>query len=614
MNDEVISRRLLLKRAGALGLLAGLQPLLASCASHPLLATTRPSAIHSVLSGEQIDLVISERSFDPNGKTGTAIAINETIPGPLIRLKEGQDVILHVTNHLKEVSSIHWHGILLPSHMDGVPGVSFGGIEPGTTFTYQFPVKQSGTYWYHSHSGGQELQGMYGAMILDPIEPEPFQYDRDYVVILSEWSDESAEDMLDHLKKFSGYYNYQKRDAREFLLDAARRGFWPTLRNYVMWDEMRMDSTDFADVTGSTFTFLMNGLPPAGNWTGLCRPGERVRLRFINAAAMTFYDVRIPGLTMTVVQADGQNVQPVAVEEFRFGPAETYDVIVQPNVDQAYTIFAETMDRSGYARGTLAPRLAMEGQIPERRVRPLRTMEDMGMRDHDKDHGGHPTEPAQESLHGEAGGHEMTHEKAIHEVPRDQMTFPHQSLIPGAMPVRHGPDHHGTGNQTIAEYSQNRMHGPGKGFEQDSRHILVYTDLKSLGPYPDQRAPEREIELHLTGHMQRYMWSFDGKKYSDAPEPIRVRYGEGLRMTSVNDTMMEHPLHLHGMWMYLENGSGAYLPRKHTVVVKPAERLSVLISPDAPGPWAFHCHLLLHMEAGMFRVVEVFTERMGMRL
>ena len=607
MNDGVISRRLLLKRAGALGLLAGLQPLLASCASHPLLATTRPSAIHSVLSGEQIDLVISERSFDPNGKTGMAIAINETIPGPLIRLKEGQDVILYVTNHLKEVSSIHWHGILLPSHMDGVPGVSFEGIEPGTTFTYHFPVKQSGTYWYHSHSGGQELQGMYGAVILDPIEPEPFQYDRDYVVILSEWSDESAEDMLDHLKKFSGYYNYQKRDAREFLLDAARRGFWPTLRNYVMWDEMRMDPTDFADVTGSTFTFLMNGLPPAGNWTGLFRPGERVRLRFINAAAMTFYDVRIPGLTMTVVQADGQNVQPVAVEEFRFGPAETYDVIVQPNGDQAYTIFAETMDRSGYARGTLAPRFGMQGEIPERRLRPLRTMEDMGMI-HGNGHTGHAIdEPGVKRSHGDPPGHDMTHGLGLEHGPGMEVYAQRRSSIPGATPVKHSPDHHGTGNQTVAEYSQNRMHEPGRGLEQSPRRVLVYTDLKSLVPYEDQRAPEREIELHLTGHMQRYMWSFDGNKYSDAPEPIRMRYGEHLRLTLVNDTMMEHPLHLHGMWMYLENGSGAYPPRKHTVVVKPAERLSVAISADAPGPWAFHCHLLLHMEAGMFRVVEVST-------
>ncbi len=603
MNDEVISRRLLLKRAGALGLLTGLQPFLASCASHQLLSSTRPRPDISTLSGELIDLVISERSFALNGKTGMASAINETIPGPLIRLKEGQEVILNVTNHLKEVSSIHWHGILLPSHMDGVPGVSFSGIEPGTTFTYRFPVKQSGTYWYHSHSGGQELQGMYGAMILDPIEPEPFQYDRDYVVMLSEWSGESSEVMLDNLKKFSGYYNFQKRDAQEFLADAGRWGLWPALQNYVMWDEMRMDPTDFADVTASTFTYLMNGLPSAHNWTGLFRPGERVRLRFINAAAMTFYDVRIPGLTMTVVQADGQNVQPVAIEEFRFGPAETYDVIVQATEDRAYTIFAETMDRSGYARGTLAPRSGMEGEIPERRARPLRTMEDMGMADHGNGHTGHGMEKSSMNLPGDPNDHGPMHGEDMTYAPeghgRDRAT------ILGAIPVKHGPDHHGTGNQMVAEYSQNRMHEPGRGFEQSSRRVLVYTDLKSLVPYQDQRAPEREIELHLTGHMQRYMWSFDGKKYSDAPEPIRVRYGERLRLTFVNDTMMEHPLHLHGMWMYLENGSGLYLPRKHTVVVKPAERLSAAITADASGPWAFHCHLLLHMEAGMFRVVEV---------
>jgi CopA family copper-resistance protein len=603
MNDEVISRRLLLKRAGALGLLAGLQPLLASCASHPLLSPARPRPDISTLSGELIELVISERSFALDGQTGMAVMINGTIPGPLIRLREGQEVTLNVTNHLKEVSSIHWHGILLPSHMDGVPGVSFSGIEPETTFTYRFPVRQSGTYWYHSHSGGQELQGMYGAMILDPIEPEPFQYDRDYVVMLSEWSEESAEDMLDNLKKFSGYYNFQKRDAREFLADAVRWGLWPALRNYVMWDEMRMDPTDFADVTASTFTYLMNGLPPAHNWTGLFRPGERVRLRFINAAAMTFYDVRIPGLTMTVVQADGQNIQPVTVEEFRFGPAETYDVIVQATEDRAYTIFAETMDRSGYAQGTLAPRPGMEGEIPERRARPLRTMEDMGMADHGNGHTGHAMEKSSMNLPGDPNDHGPMHGEDMKYAPEGHGQD--HSPILGSIPVKHGPDHHGTGNQTVAEYSKNRMHESGKGFEQSSRRILVYTDLKSLTPYHDQRAPEREIEIHLTGHMQRYMWSFDGKKYSDAPEPIRVRYGERVRFTFVNDTMMEHPLHLHGMWMQLENGSGAYLPRKHTVVVKPAERLSVVVSADAPGSWAFHCHLLMHMEAGMFRVVKV---------
>lgn len=606
MKNEGISRRLFLKRGGALGLLTALQPLLSSCASHPLLPATRPRPDTPTLSGELIDLVISERSFAVAGRTGMAMTINGTIPGPLIRLKEGQEVTLRVTNQLQEISSIHWHGLLLPPHMDGVPGVSYRGIKPGTTFTYRFPIKQSGTYWYHSHSGGQELQGMYAPIILDPIEPDPFQYDREYIVMLSEWSPESSEVMMDRLKKSSGYYNFQKRDAREFRSDAKRWGLWLALQDYMMWDEMRMDPTDFADVTGATFTYLMNGLSSTDNWTGLVRPGERVRLRFVNAAAMTFYDVRIPGLTMTVVQADGQNIQPVAVEEFRFGPAETYDVIVQPTEDRAHTIFAETMDRSGYARGTLASRFGIQGDIPERRPRPLRTMEDMGMTDHGHGHTTHAVEtPAPNLSHGNTAGHDVLHGEPIHKTIGEPQDLQRHSSIPMASPVQHGSDHHGTGNQTVAEFSTNRMHEPGRGFEQSTRRVLAYTDLKSLVPHPDQRAPEREIELHLTGHMQRYMWSFDGKKYSDAPEPIRLRYGERLRFTFVNDTMMEHPLHLHGMWMQLENGSGAYLPRKHTVVVKPAERSSVVISADAPGPWAFHCHLLLHMEAGMFRVVQV---------
>ncbi|UVT15390.1 MAG: copper resistance system multicopper oxidase [Nitrospira sp.] len=605
MSDELISRRFLLKRLGEFGLSVAMLRLIPGCASAPPVRMTQRGAQASILSGSVIDLTISETVVTLEGRTGVAMTINGTIPGPLIRLKEGQEVTLRVRNQLKETSSIHWHGLLLPSHMDGVPGVSFGGIESGTTFTYQFPVKQSGTYWYHSHSGGQELQGMYAPLILDPIEPEPFQYDREHVVMLSEWSFESSEVIFNNLKKLSGYYNFQKRDGREFLSDAARWGLWPAMQSYLMWDQMRMDPTDFADVTGSAFTFLMNGLPPAGNWTGIVRPGERVRLRFINAAAMTFYDVRIPGLTMTVVQADGQNVQPVRVEEFRFGPAETYDVIVQSNEDRAYTIFAETMDRSGYARGTLAPRTGMEGEIPERRARPLRTMEDMGMTDHGT---GHTMEDSNTTpSHESVTDHGKTHGEARHTMPSEEMIFPRSSPIPGTTPVKHGPDHHGTGNQTVAEYSHNRMHEPGRGLDQNSRRVLLYTDLKSLVPYQDQRAPEREIEIHLTAHMQRYMWSFDGKKFSDAPEPIRVRSGERLRLTFVNDTMMEHPLHMHGMWMHLENGSGAYLPRKHTVVVKPAERLSVLISADAPGPWAFHCHLLLHMEAGMFRIVEVAT-------
>jgi CopA family copper-resistance protein len=559
------------------------------------------------------------------------MTINGTIPGPVIRLKEGQQATLRVTNRLEESTSIHWHGLLVPPEMDGVPGVSFAGIEPGATITYRFSVKQSGTYWYHSHSGGQEMQGVYAPMIIDSLKPEPFQYDREYVVMLSDWSFESPEALLSNLKKQGGYYNFQKRAAGEFLTDVGRMGFWPALQNYLSWDQMRMDPTDFADVTGYTFTYLMNGLSPAGNWTGLFRPGERVRLRFINAAGMTFYDVRIPGLTMTVVQADGQNVQPVVVDELRMGVAETYDVIVEPIEDRAYTIFAEPMDRSGYARGTLAPRPGMSAEIPARRPRPLRTMEDMGMNMEGMDmegmkknaDGGGMKMPGMEpssdmpsmtpsdddqSMHNMKHmqhGQEMQNMPGMQHMPGMDMGDPRRSKIPGAEPVKHSSDDHGPGNQTVAEYSQNRMGEPGRGLEDSERRVLLYTDLKSLAPYPDQREPKREIELHLTGHMNRYMWSFDGKKYSEAREPIHFRYGERLRFTFVNDTMMEHPLHLHGMWMHLENGAGAHLPRKHTVIVKPAERLSVAISADAPGRWAFHCHLLLHMEAGMFRVVEV---------
>jgi CopA family copper-resistance protein len=446
--------------------------------------------------------------------------------------------------------------------------------------------------------------------------------------MLSDWSFESPESLLANLIKQGGYYNFQKRAAREFFSDVARSGWLPTLRDYLSWDQMRMDPTDFADVTGYTYTYLMNGLSPGTNWTGLFRPGDQVRLRFIVAAAMTFYDVRIPGLKMTIVQADGQNVQPVMVDEFRMGPAETYDVIVEPVEDRAYTIFAETMDRSGYARGTLATRAGMSAEIPERRPRPLRTMEDMGMSMEGMDMGNMPKtshdggmrmpgmepsgdiqkmEPSEDHSSAEHQQHRpgILPMPGMPEMPGMGTVDQRSSKIPGAEPVKHSPDDHGPGNQTVAEYSQNRMGEPGRGLEDSDRRVLLYTDLKSLAPYPDQREPEREIELHLTGNMQRYMWSFDGKKYSEAKEPIHFHYGERVRFTFVNDTMMEHPLHLHGMWMHLENGAGEYLPRKHTVIVKPAERLSVAITADAPGRWAFHCHLLLHMEAGMFRVVEV---------
>lgn len=611
------SRRTLIGKVGAL--VAGLR-----VARTPAYAQT--NAASGELSGNTIDLTIAESAFSVGGKSGKAVMINGTVPGPLIRLREGQDVTLRVTNRLKEPSSIHWHGILLPPEMDGVPGVSFAGIPPGSTFTYRFPVKQSGTYWYHSHSGNQEQEGMYAPMIIEPAAADPVKYDREYAVVLSNWSFGSGQAMIANLKKKGGYYNFQQRTATEFFADVKREGWKATMRDYMMWSQMRMDPTDFADVTSRAFSHLVNGQSPKANWTGVFRPGERVRLRFINAASMSIYDVHIPGLKMTVVQADGQDVQPVEVDEFRIAAAETYDVIVQPTDDRAYTIFAETNDRSGFTRATLAPRAGMIAEIPARRPRPLRTMDDMGMNMQSMkmgaaagekkmagmDHGSMGTGKAIAADHASMPGMQPPVPKkqpAMEEMPgmakSASSAGPIPTEIPGTTPVPHGPGSHGTTNQTVAEVTRSRLHEPGTGLGGDGRRVLVYTDLRAIDRFYDTRKPERELEIHITGHMERFIWSFDGKKFSEAKAPISFRYGERLRWTFVNDTMMEHPLHLHGMWMHLENGAGDYLPRKHTVNIKPAERVSVAITADARGNWAFHCHLLLHMEAGMFRIVGV---------
>jgi CopA family copper-resistance protein len=543
-------------------------------------------------------------------------------------LHEGDNAVLRVTNRLQEISSIHWHGLILPPDMDGVPGVSFGGIQPGETFTYRFPVRQSGTYWAHSHSGGQELLGLYFPLLIDPLEPEPFHYDRDYVVLLSDWSFKSPETIIRKLKKQAGYYNFQRRTLGDFFRDTRNNGWPATLKERLSWSKMRMDPTDFADVTGYTYTYLLNGLTPDANWTGVFHPGETVRLRCIDAGAMTYFDVRIPGLKLTVVQMDGQNVQPVEVDEFRIAPGETYDVLVQPE-DRAYTLFAEAMDRSGYTRGTLAPRLGMSAALPPRRPRPLRTMADMGM-DMAGMEGMDMPGTAQPGM--DITGHQMHGMDAV-EATRSKVAARRDAVqrhampgmampgmapdglqgpsLPGSPPVPHGPDTHGPGNSAIPMETRSRLDDPGSGFEGTNARVLVYADLKSVAPQPDQREPEREIELHITGNMERYMWSFNGKKYSEDPTPIPLRDGDRLRLILVNDTMMEHPIHLHGMWMELENGAGAYQPRKHTVSVKPAERLTVAITPDVPGPWALHCHLLLHMELGMFRVVAVLPAMEG---
>ncbi len=591
------TRREFLQALLALGVTAGLESLL------PPYARAIPRVIGppSPVEGPRvIDLTIQEVPFRVGGRTGRATAINGTVPGPLLRFREGEEVILRVTNRLKEDTSIHWHGLLVPFDMDGVPGVSFPGIRPGETYEYRYRIRQYGTYWYHSHSGLQEQTGIYGPIIIDPEGPEPYPYDREYVIVLSDWTFENPMRVLNNLRKYPGYYNFQRRTLLDLPEEIRKKGLKGAIQDRLAWGRMRMDVRDLVDVTGATYTYLMNGRAPGDNWTALFKPGERVRLRFINAAADSFFDVRIPGLRMTVIQADGQYVQPVVVDEFRIGIAETYDVIVEPKEEQAYTIFAESLDRSGYARGTLAPREGMEGPIPPRRKPPYRTMKDMGMMHGDGDMAGMSHDTMQGMSHG---GHGMM---------MGGMAMASSETQPPGMPPApraHPKKNHGPGNAAIPMMTFNRLHEPGIGLGEDGWRVLVYTDLKTLYPREDFRTPTREIEMHLTGNMERFLWSIDGKAYSEAPEPIVIEYGERIRLTLVNDTMMEHPMHLHGMWMELENGHGRWIPRKHTVIVKPAERLSVLITPDEPGPWVFHCHILYHMDMGMFRVFRVLEPK-----
>ena len=582
-------------------------------------AYSQTPATQRELYPDEVTLHIQETPFIVGDRQGTAVTVNGSVPAPLLRFKEGQTIKLHVVNHLKEDTSIHWHGIILPFEMDGVPWVSFAGIQPGETFTYQFPLNQNGTYWYHSHSNMQEQRGHYGAFIIDPQDPEPYPYDRDYVILLSDWTFEDPHSIMRNLKRMPTFYNYQRRTLAHLAED------WE-------WKGMRMDPVDIADVTAATYTYLLNGQAPARKWTGLFTPGEKVRLRFINGSAMTFFDVRIPGLKMMVVQADGQNIEPVTVDEFRIGTAETYDVIVEPQAEEAYTIFAETMDRSGYARGTLAIQAGLEASLPPRRDRPVRTMADMGHGDHsshdnNRDHRNHaPATPSSQPnaySHGEStttadhSAHSMTGLEATidhsthgnagegtdhrhhdnHTKPPTVSTYQIQSYP-------HGPDDHGIGHAGIPPMVSSRLHEPGIGLENTGTRVLVYTDLRRHNPPATVNPPNRQLELHLTGNMERYMWSFDGKKYSEAKN-LTFYQGERLRLILVNDTMMEHPIHLHGMWMEPDVGAGAANPRKHTIIVKPAERLPVDITVDAPGQWAFHCHLLYHMDMGMFRVVQV---------
>lgn len=650
-----LSRRRFVQGVAAGSALAGLAP----SALYAALQQQGPQ----VLRGSKFNLTIGEQPVNFTGSAARATTVNGSLPAPVLRWREGDTVTLKVTNSLAEDSSIHWHGIILPNAMDGVPGIASGfhGIKPGGTFTYRFPVRQSGTYWYHSHSGFQEQTGLYGAIIIDPAGPEPFTADRDYVVMLSDWTDEDPNTVYHKLKKLSHYYNFNERTHADLMADIHTKGISGTWNDRKMWNEMRMSDRDLSDVTGYTYTFLMNGQVPASGWTGLFRRGEKVRLRFINSAAMTFFDVRIPGLNMTVVAADGQYIEPVTVEEFRIGVAETYDVIVEPSDDRAYAIFAQALDRSGYARGTLTPDPAISAEVPAMDPVQVLTHADMGMSHNMM---GHAMAGMDHSNHGMSSMSAMEHnshnnvsmvatamDHSSHDMSAMTSATDHSKHIMSAMasdhsnhamgkmagamsnhnrhaprtatplspppgqravfklsdfstrPVHHAPSEFGPHVDMHADSPRYRLDDPGVGLRNNGRRVLTYADLYHLRGTVNPRDPDREVELHLTGNMGRYMWSINGIKFADA-EPLRWKLGEQVRVTLVNDTMMNHPMHLHGMWSDLETGDNDFLPRKHTVIVQPGSRISYRVTVDAKGSWAYHCHLLYHM-LGMFRTVTV---------
>ena len=597
-----LSRRRFVRGLAAGGVLAGLSAVTwagvsGSASSH--------SGKPTELSGTAIDLVIAETPVNFTGTTRTAITINGLLPGPTLRLREGDTVTIRVTNKLKESTSIHWHGIILPFQMDGVPGISFPGIAPGETFTYRFTLEQSGTYWYHSHSGMQELMGMYGALIIEPREADIIRADRDHVMLLTDWIDSDPMRAFEKLKAQGDIYNLNRATAGDFLRDASKSGMSEAINKRKMWNQMRMSSSDLADLSSSVLTYLTNGTTPEGNWTGLFNPGERVRLRFINGAGNTFYDVRIPGLKLTVVQTDGVNIEPVTVDEFRFGPGQTYDVLVQPK-DDAYTVFAQTMDRTGYARGTLATRRGLSAPVPDLDALQLLTMADMmgsmgqgemtgmaGM-DHSKMSGMSTMSMPMTGMNH--GGMAMDH-SAHTAASGNPLAKPSQT-------VRHAKTEYGASTDMRVEMPRTNLDDPGIGLRQNGRRVLTLSDLHTIGGPLDPRGAEREIELHLTGNMDRYTWSLDGLEFGKS-RPVHFRYGERVRVILQNDTMMTHPMHLHGMWSELETAEGQFQARLHTIPIQPAQRISFLVTADALGRWAWHCHLMFHMDAGMFREVVV---------
>lgn len=580
-----ISRRRFVQGIAAGGVLAGIMP--------KQLWAAQAAQQTKVLSGTEFNLQIGEMPVNFTGKARTAITVNGSLPAPLLRWKQGDTVNLHVANHLPDDSafgnntSIHWHGIILPANMDGVPGMSFNGIPQGQSYHYQFHLNQAGTYWYHSHSGFQEQAGLYGPIIIDSIEPEPFRYDRDYVVLLSDWTDLDPNALFTRLKKMPSYDNYSKRTVSDFINDAQKNGLNATLSDRKMWGKMRMTPTDLSDVNVNTYTYLMNGITSLGNWTGLFRSGEKIRLRFINGSAMSYFDVRIPGLKMTVVASDGMNIHPVSVDELRIAVAETFDVIVEPTGQDAFSIFAQDMGRTGYVSGTLAVREGLRAPIPALDSRPLLSMADMGHGDMSgMDHGG------SSSMAGmDHSGHDMSAMAGMDHGSSAMQTHPSTE----------------TGNPLVDMQSMApapKLDDPGIGLRDNGRKVLTYSDLKSLFDDPDGREPSRTIELHLTGHMEKFAWSFNGVPFVSA-EPLKLTYGERVRITLVNDTMMTHPIHLHGLWSDLEDEKGNFMVRKHTIDMPPGTKRSYRVRADALGRWAYHCHLLYHMESGMMREVIV---------
>ncbi|WP_444940694.1 copper resistance system multicopper oxidase [Microbulbifer sp. ZKSA004] len=590
-RTDAVSRRTFVTGLGAGALLLGLPH-----SSHP----NSPTDSATTLRGNHFDLSIGYRQVNLTGRERQALTINGSLPGPILRWREGETVTLNVHNQLPDKSSLHWHGVRVPSDMDGEPGLSFSGIQPGQTFRYRFPVRHSGTYWYHSQSGFQQQRGLIGAIVIDPISPEPFSYERDYVVVLSDWSDESPQTIYTHLKKDPDYYNRQQRTATDLWHEVRTKGVAQTWRDRHQWNWKQLSDRNISQVTGETYTYLINGHTPNTNWTALFKPGEKVRLRLINAASMTLFDLRIPGLKMKVVAADGQNVEPVSVDEIRIGNGETYDVIIKPEGEQAYSIFAQSMDRSGYARGTLTSDIRVSAEIPAMDHRPVLTLQDLGL--------ARKTEETDTHFKTAQTAHTENHSD-LPDATEGGWFYGNLAAagLGSNSPIIHQPSESGFRVDHRALTPANGIADPGIGLRNHkhryNRRVLTYSDLRSSEPTQDEREPQRELQLHLTGNYERYLWSINGEKFRDA-SPLLFRHQERLRITLVNDTTLPQPMHLHGFWSELETGDGEYLPRKHTVIAQPGSSISYLISADTYGRWALHSQML-YQRPGMYREVRI---------